>query len=30
MNPIAAAIRAVEATPLPDPITRAGVEIAIP
>ena len=29
MNPIAAAIRAVEATPLPDPITRAGVEFLV-
>ncbi|MBA2932881.1 class I SAM-dependent methyltransferase [Sphingomonas sp. CGMCC 1.13654] len=29
MNPIAAAIRAVEATPLPDAVTRAGVEFLV-
>jgi cyclopropane-fatty-acyl-phospholipid synthase len=29
MNPIAAAIRAVEATPLPDPLTRAGIEFLV-
>jgi cyclopropane-fatty-acyl-phospholipid synthase len=29
MNPIAAAIRAVEATPLPDSVTRAGVEFLV-
>ena len=29
MNPIAAAIRAVEATPLPDPLTRAGIALLV-
>jgi cyclopropane-fatty-acyl-phospholipid synthase len=29
MNPIAVAIRAVEATPLPDPVTRAGIEFLV-
>jgi len=29
MNPIAAAIRAVEATPLPDPVTRAGIDFLV-
>ena len=29
MNPIAAAIRAVEATPLPDPLTRAGIAFLV-
>ena len=29
MNPIAVAIRAVEATPLPDPLTRAGIEFLV-
>ncbi len=29
MNPIATAIRAVEATPLPDPVTRAGIDFLV-
>jgi len=29
MNPIALAIRAVEATPLPDPVTRAGIRFLV-
>ena len=29
MNLIAAAIRAVETTPLPDPVTRAGIDFLV-
>ena len=29
MNPIAIAIRAVESTPLPDPLTRAGIDFLV-